>query len=211
MTRQDPFGLGSVFVGLENFSELFADPLYIDSIVRTVIFCAAVGVLSMSVALLLAVFADHEIRGRAIYRTLLIWPYAIAPAISAVAVAVHPQSAGRLARPLVERARRAVGLHHQRRPGTADGGGCERLEAGELQLHLLPRRPAVDPARGHRGGTHGRRQGLAPLPHHHLSAAVAHHLLPAGGEPRLRGVRYVRHNLCADAWRARQGYRDAGH
>jgi sn-glycerol 3-phosphate transport system permease protein len=84
MTRQDPFGLGSAFVGLENFSELFADPLYIDSIVRTVVFCAAVSVLSMSVALLLAVFADREIRGRAIYRTLLIWPYAIAPAVSAV-------------------------------------------------------------------------------------------------------------------------------
>ena len=84
LTRQDPFGLGSVFVGLENFAELFTDPLYVDSIVRTVFFCAAVSVLSMSVALLLAVFADHEIRGRAIYRTLLIWPYAIAPAISAV-------------------------------------------------------------------------------------------------------------------------------
>jgi sn-glycerol 3-phosphate transport system permease protein len=49
-----------------------------------VIFCAAVSALAMSVALLLAVFADREIRGRAIYRTLLIWPYAIAPAISAV-------------------------------------------------------------------------------------------------------------------------------
>ena len=46
--------------------------------------CAAVSALSMSIALLLAVFADQEIRGRAIYRTLLIWPYAIAPAISAV-------------------------------------------------------------------------------------------------------------------------------
>jgi sn-glycerol 3-phosphate transport system permease protein len=84
LTRQDPFGLASVFVGLENFSELFADPLYIDSIVRTAVFCAAVSLLSMSLALLLAVFADHEIRGRAFYRTLLIWPYAIAPAVSAV-------------------------------------------------------------------------------------------------------------------------------
>src|SRR5271157_6517287 len=84
MTRQDPFGLGSAFVGLENFSDLFGDPLYIDSIVRTVIFCAAVSILSMGVALLLAVFADREIRGRAIYRTLLIWPYAIAPAMAAV-------------------------------------------------------------------------------------------------------------------------------
>src|SRR5258708_2970786 len=60
------------------------DPVDVDSIVRTVVLCAAVSVLSMGVALVLAVFADHEIRGRAIYRTLLIWPYAIAPAVSAV-------------------------------------------------------------------------------------------------------------------------------
>ena len=84
LTRQDPFGLGSTFVGLENFADLFADPLYLDSVVRTVIFCVAVSALSMSVALLLAVFADHEIRFRAVYRTLLIWPYAIAPAMAAV-------------------------------------------------------------------------------------------------------------------------------
>ncbi len=84
LTREDPFGLGSAFVGLENFAELFADPLYVDSILRTSIFCATVGALSMGVALLLAVFADHEIRGRTLYRTLLIWPYAVAPAISAV-------------------------------------------------------------------------------------------------------------------------------
>src|ERR1700749_2706563 len=69
-TRQDPFGLGSAFVGLDNFAELFADRLYVDAIIRTVIFCAAVSLLSMSTALLLAVFADHEISGRAIYRTL---------------------------------------------------------------------------------------------------------------------------------------------
>jgi sn-glycerol 3-phosphate transport system permease protein len=84
LTREDPFGLGSTFVGLDNFTDLFTDPLYIDSIIRTVIFCAAVSALAMSIALLLAVFADREIRGRAIYRTLLIWPYAIAPAISAI-------------------------------------------------------------------------------------------------------------------------------
>jgi len=84
LIREDPFGLGSTFVGLENFSELFADPLYVDSIIRTVIFCAAVSLLSMSIALLLAVFADHHIAGRTIYRTLLIWPYAVAPAVSAV-------------------------------------------------------------------------------------------------------------------------------
>ncbi len=84
MTTQDPFGQGSVFVGLDNFKDLFTDPLYLATIVRTLVFCLAVSVLAMGTALTLAVFADREIRGRALYRTLLIWPYAIAPAVSAV-------------------------------------------------------------------------------------------------------------------------------
>ena len=84
LTTTDPFGQGWVFVGLDNFAELFADPLYMQTILRTVVFCTVVSVLAMSVALLLAVFADREIRGRAIYRTLLIWPYAVAPAMAAV-------------------------------------------------------------------------------------------------------------------------------
>jgi sn-glycerol 3-phosphate transport system permease protein len=84
LTTTDPFGQGSVFVGLDNFAELFSDPLYLQTILRTAVFCAVVSVLAMSAALLLAVFADREIRGRAIYRTLLIWPYAVAPAMAAV-------------------------------------------------------------------------------------------------------------------------------
>jgi len=84
LTRQDPFGLHSQFAGLDNFVDLFTDPLYRDSIYRTAVFMVAVSVLSMSLALLLAVFADREIEGRGIYRTLLIWPYAIAPAMAAV-------------------------------------------------------------------------------------------------------------------------------
>ena len=84
MTTTDPFGQGYVFVGLANFIDLFTDPLYLATIIRTIFFCVAVSVLAMSVALALAVFADREIRGRAIYRTLLIWPYAVAPAVSAV-------------------------------------------------------------------------------------------------------------------------------
>lgn len=91
--RQDAFGLRTEFVGFENFSDLLADPLYRDSAGRTALFCAAVAALSMGVALLLAVFADREIRGRAAYRTLLIWPYAIAPAVAAVLwiLVLHPQ------------------------------------------------------------------------------------------------------------------------
>ncbi len=91
--RQDAFGIRTEFVGLENFTELFADPLYVQSMGRTLFFCAAVAVLSMAAALFHAVFADREIRGRAVYRTLLIWPYAVAPAIAAVLwiLLLHPQ------------------------------------------------------------------------------------------------------------------------
>lgn len=91
--RQDAFGIRTVYVGLENFTDLFADPLYVESIWRTVVFCFFVTAIAMGLALLLAVFADREIRGRGWYRTLLIWPYAVAPAISAVLwiLLMHPQ------------------------------------------------------------------------------------------------------------------------
>jgi sn-glycerol 3-phosphate transport system permease protein len=84
LTSEDAFAQGSVFVGLDNFHDLLTDPLYLQSALRTVFFCAAVSVLSLAVALLLAVFADRVVAGRTVYRTLLIWPYAIAPAMSAV-------------------------------------------------------------------------------------------------------------------------------
>ena len=84
LTIQDAFGEGVVFVGLDNFAALLSDPLYRDSVVRTVIFCVTVSACAMGLALALAVFADREIRGKHAYRTLLIWPYAIAPAMSAV-------------------------------------------------------------------------------------------------------------------------------
>ncbi|WP_135466535.1 sn-glycerol-3-phosphate ABC transporter permease UgpA [Crenalkalicoccus roseus] len=82
--RQDAFGIRTQFVGFENFAELFADPLYIATIWNTVVFSVSVTALSMGVALLLAVLADRQIRGAQAYRTLLIWPYAVAPALAAV-------------------------------------------------------------------------------------------------------------------------------
>jgi len=82
--RSDAFGISTQFVGIENFIDLFSDPLYVESVWRTLLFIAAVTLLAMGVALLLALFADREIGGRGIYRTLLIWPYAVAPAIAGV-------------------------------------------------------------------------------------------------------------------------------
>ncbi len=101
LTREDPFGLATAFVGLENYGALFQDPLYRASVIRTLVFCVAVAAISMLLALVLAVFADQDIRGRNIYRTLLIWPYAVAPALAAVLwiLLVHPQI-GLLGRPL---------------------------------------------------------------------------------------------------------------
>jgi sn-glycerol 3-phosphate transport system permease protein len=91
--REDPFGLSAQFVGLGNFAELFSDPLYLATIGRTLVFCAAVAALSMGAALLLAVFADRELRGRSFYRAMLTWPYAVAPAMAAVLwiLVLHPQ------------------------------------------------------------------------------------------------------------------------
>jgi sn-glycerol 3-phosphate transport system permease protein len=82
--REDPFGLRSQFIGLENFTEVLADPLYLNAVWNTALFSAAVAALALGVALFLAVLADKGIRGAGVYKTLLIWPYAIAPAVAAV-------------------------------------------------------------------------------------------------------------------------------
>lgn len=91
--RQDAFGIRTEFVWFENFVELFQDPLYRDSIWITLVFSFWVTALAMSVALGLAVLADRHIRGATAYKTLLIWPYAIAPAVAAVLwiFIFHPQ------------------------------------------------------------------------------------------------------------------------
>jgi sn-glycerol 3-phosphate transport system permease protein len=81
---QDPFGLRTEFVWFANFAALFADPTYLESFRRTVVFSIATTVLSLGSALLLAVMADRVVRGASAWRTLLIWPYAVAPAVAGV-------------------------------------------------------------------------------------------------------------------------------
>ncbi|WP_305985003.1 sn-glycerol-3-phosphate ABC transporter permease UgpA [Roseibium sp. MMSF_3544] len=80
----DPFGLSMQWVGLGNFEFLLKDPFYRASFVTTAIFSTLVTVVSMGVALYLAVLADRLIKGSGTYRTLLIWPYAVAPAVAGV-------------------------------------------------------------------------------------------------------------------------------
>lgn len=80
--REDPFGLRSAFVGLDNFRRVLNDPGYINSVEVTVVFSVATAAIAMLTALVLAVMADRVVRGRGLYRTLLIWPYAVAPAVA---------------------------------------------------------------------------------------------------------------------------------
>jgi sn-glycerol 3-phosphate transport system permease protein len=84
MQRQDAFGTSTEWVGSANFAQLFADPSYLASFKTTAIFSVLVAVLGIVVSLLLAVFADRVIRAALVYKTLLIWPYAVAPAVAGV-------------------------------------------------------------------------------------------------------------------------------
>jgi sn-glycerol 3-phosphate transport system permease protein len=81
---EDAFGFSREFVGLRNFEELFADEAYLRSFRTTLIFGASVTFLSMSIALALAVAANRVLRAATAYRTFLIWPYAVAPALAGV-------------------------------------------------------------------------------------------------------------------------------
>ncbi|MEX0406331.1 sn-glycerol-3-phosphate ABC transporter permease UgpA [Aquibium sp. LZ166] len=82
LLREDPFGLKSRFVGLANFRRVLSEPSYLNSLEVTVIFSVATAVSAMAIALLLATMADQIVKGRGLYRTLMIWPYAVAPAIA---------------------------------------------------------------------------------------------------------------------------------
>ncbi len=81
---QDAFGTSTEFVGLENFRRVFGDPTYWASFRTTAVFSVLVAVVGLSVSLLLAVMADRVLQGSTLYRTLLVWPYAVAPAVAGV-------------------------------------------------------------------------------------------------------------------------------
>jgi sn-glycerol 3-phosphate transport system permease protein len=82
--QEDAFGTSREFVGMANFERLWNDPSYLDSFKTTAIFSVLVAASSMTLALLLAVMANRVIRGAGFYKTLLIWPYAVAPVVAGV-------------------------------------------------------------------------------------------------------------------------------
>ena len=82
--QSNAFGTSVEWVGLENFRNLWNDPTYLASFYTTALFSTLVAVLGIGISLLLAVFADRIVKGALIYKTLLIWPYAVAPAVAGV-------------------------------------------------------------------------------------------------------------------------------
>ena len=82
--NQDAFGMSTEFVGLENFERLWNDDTYWGSFRTTAVFSVLVAVIGLSLALMLAVMADRVLKGSSVYKTLLIWPYAVAPVVAGV-------------------------------------------------------------------------------------------------------------------------------
>ena len=81
---EDAFGTSSEFVGLLNFERLWHDSTYLESFKTTALFSVLVAGCGLAIALLLAVMANGVIRAAATYKTLLIWPYAVAPVVAGV-------------------------------------------------------------------------------------------------------------------------------
>lgn len=84
LQEQDAFGSSVTWVGLDNFRNLFDDESYLDSFLITIQFSVLVAGLGLVLSLALAVFADRVLRGASVYKALLIWPYAVAPAVAGV-------------------------------------------------------------------------------------------------------------------------------
>jgi sn-glycerol 3-phosphate transport system permease protein len=82
--REDPFGLSTAFVGLTHYTRLFQDPAYLEAIGRTLVFATAVSVLSMGLALVLAVAVNRVIRTSNLYTTAMLWPYAVSPVVAGI-------------------------------------------------------------------------------------------------------------------------------
>jgi sn-glycerol 3-phosphate transport system permease protein len=77
-TSQSPFGGSNEWVGFSNFQSILNDSVYWDSIVRSFIFAGLSTGISMGIGLVMALLVDRELAGNRIYRSVLVWPYAIA-------------------------------------------------------------------------------------------------------------------------------------
>ncbi len=190
---QDAFGTSTDFVWFENYRDLFTRPDYYKAFVNTMVFSGLVAFLSLSIALLLAAMADRQIKGAQVYTTLLIWPYAVAPAVAGVLwLFLFDPSLGMIGRGL-----NAMGYRWDPKLNGNQAMSLVVMAAVWKQisynflfflagLQSIPKSvieaATIDGARP--GGASGRSS----------SRSCPHDLLPAGRQHRLRVLRHVRHH-----------------
>lgn len=150
----DPFGFSSQFVGLDNFVALFHDSYYLDSFWTTIKFSTFVTVSGLLVSLFFAALVEYIVRGSRFYQTLMLLPYAVAPAVAAV-LWIFLFNRSRADHPFSRGVRLRLEPRAKQRSGNVSGGVCLSMEANQLQLPVLLCRaaihsPFVDRSRSHR-------------------------------------------------------------
>ena len=141
----DPFGGSVQWVGLDNLLALFRSAPYWASVQATIVFTAAFAVVTLGVALLFAFAAHHVLRGQNAYKTLILVPYAIAPAIAGIMWGfLFNPNVGPIAY-LIHAAGFRLGPAPLRGPRHDTGRARQRLEAGLLLLSVPLRRTAGRP------------------------------------------------------------------
>jgi hypothetical protein len=204
--QSDAFGTSVEWAGLENFRNLFNDPTYLASFWTTGVFSVLVASLGLSISLMLAVFADRVVKGSGLYRTLLIWPYAVAPAVAGVLwLFMFAPSVG-----IVSYLLRQWGYDWNHLLDSGDAMALIVMAAVWKQISYNFLFFLADPQVADRGRGDRRRATLAALLDHPVPAAVADHVLPAGDQRHLRVLRHLRHRRRGHVGRPRQGHGDPG-
>lgn len=192
----DPFGLSSQFVGLDNFVALFHDPYYLDSFWTTIKFSALVTVSGLLISLFFAALVDYVVRGSRFYQTLMLLPYAVAPAVAAVLwIFLFNPGRGLITHFLGEL---GYDWNHAQNSGQAMflvvfASVWKQISYNFLfffaALQSIPRSlveaAAIDGARAD-----------SPLLQAGAAADCAGEFLPAGGQPGLRLLRYLPGDRC---------------
>ena len=183
---EDAFGLSTEFVWFENFEVLFEDEHYLGTFKRTVFFSVLVAGISMGFSLMLAAMADRIIKGAMAYRTLLIWPYAVAPVVAgALWVFMLDPTLGILTYGLS-----AMGYEWNHKLNGGEAMTLVVIAAAWKQVAynfpVLSGGDAVDTEITDRSGRDRRCGTGAAFLEHHFPIDFTHDLLPAGGEYRLR-------------------------
>jgi len=201
LQEQDAFGLSVNWVGLDNFKTLLSDSAYLASFKTTAVFSVLVAVLGIALSLVLAVFADRIIRGTLAYRTLLIVPYAVAPAVAGVWwVFMFSPSIGVVSYLLSH----AFGfewnhLLNSNHAMTLIVTAAVWKQISYNFLFFLAGH-AIDSKIADRSGCDGRRVPVAALLDDPVPPVVPHHVFPAGHQHGVRLLRHLCHHRCHHPW-----------